>query len=288
MSLLAFWMKWHRRAGLFIAPIILMLAVTGILINHSQQLGWFEQPVYSKTIGLLYGVKAEAVLSGYPILPIPPGSSKSQQWAIQNGDQLLLDTRPVGHCSEALKGALTWDSMLTFLCGNELLFFTEAGELVEQMFDLPDAHYLGISEATGQLVLSSRPRRESSEYPAPDCSRAVCHYLNPDLWQWQAAPSSDSGAATDTGLYWSSASQLPEQLSALLNRQQPLPGISLERVLLDLHSGRLFGTLGIWVVDLTGLLMILLVLSGAGTWGMRTLRRGRSKQTGRKENPRRD
>lgn len=286
MSLMAFWMKWHRRVGLFIAPVILMLAVTGILINHSQQLGWFEQPVYSKAIGLLYGVKPEPIVSGFPILPLQSDSlSAPRQWAIQSGDQLLLDTLPVGHCSGALKGALTWDSMLAFLCGNELLFFTQAGELVEQMFDLPDAHYLGISEATGRLVISSRLRRESSDHPAPDCSRAVCHYLNPDLWQWQAASSSDS-SAVDSGLRWSSARQLPERLSAPLNRQRPLPGISLERVLLDLHSGRLFGNLGILIVDLAGLLMILLVLSGAGTWSMRTLRKGRSKQTRRKENQR--
>jgi uncharacterized iron-regulated membrane protein len=40
----------------------------------------------------------------------------------------------------------------------------------------------------------------------------------------------------------------------------------VERVILDLHSGRFFGKLGPWLFDIAALLLILLSLSGAWIW----------------------
>ena len=39
-------------------------------------------------------------------------------------------------------------------------------------------------------------------------------------------------------------------------------GIPLYRVLLDLHSGRLFGTLGVWIVDAAAVAMLFLTMTG--------------------------
>jgi uncharacterized iron-regulated membrane protein len=39
-----------------------------------------------------------------------------------------------------------------------------------------------------------------------------------------------------------------------------------ERLLLDLHSGRIFGAAGPWIFDIAALLLILLSLSGTWIW----------------------
>ena len=48
-----------------------------------------------------------------------------------------------------------------------------------------------------------------------------------------------------------------EQRSAWLN---------WERALLDFHSGRLFGRAGVWLVDIAGVLLCILALSGVTLW----------------------
>ncbi len=43
-------------------------------------------------------------------------------------------------------------------------------------------------------------------------------------------------------------------------------GLPLERIILDLHSGRMFGTFGEYVMDIVALLFIFLALSGGWMW----------------------
>ncbi len=46
----------------------------------------------------------------------------------------------------------------------------------------------------------------------------------------------------------------------------PAAGFSYERLFLDLHSGRAFGGWGIWLVDLVGLGLMGLIVSGILAW----------------------
>ncbi len=60
---------------------------------------------------------------------------------------------------------------------------------------------------------------------------------------------------------WSDAQPLTDDQKKII---APLlePGISVERVLLDLHSGRILGTWGPYFIDAVGLGLLLLALSG--------------------------
>jgi len=65
---------------------------------------------------------------------------------------------------------------------------------------------------------------------------------------------------------WSKPSALPLELATQLQEREELPGISLETLILDLHSGRFFGKAGVLFVDFIGLLMCLLALTGLWAW----------------------
>ena len=67
MQRLVWWVQWHRRLGAVVAVLVCMLAVTGILINHSQDMGWHRKPVFSTVlawlyVGLLWWAGAEILL----------------------------------------------------------------------------------------------------------------------------------------------------------------------------------------------------------------------------------
>jgi len=44
------------------------------------------------------------------------------------------------------------------------------------------------------------------------------------------------------------------------------PSISLETVILDLHSGRFFGQFGVLIMDIVGLLICILSITGLFAW----------------------
>ena len=46
-------------------------------------------------------------------------------------------------------------------------------------------------------------------------------------------------------------------------------GLPLERVLLDLHSGRILGKWGVWLIDVVAILLFVLAITGSWMWFQR-------------------
>ena len=65
---------------------------------------------------------------------------------------------------------------------------------------------------------------------------------------------------------WSEQVPLPGELRDILLKKYRGQGLTLERVLLDLHSGRLFGTFGVYIVDAAALLFLILAFTGVWMW----------------------
>ncbi|MDP2607913.1 MULTISPECIES: PepSY-associated TM helix domain-containing protein [unclassified Oceanobacter] len=265
MKLVPFLIHWHRRGGLIILPVLLMLAITGILINHSQSLGWAKTPVYSSWIAWLYGIQDTTVEQGF---------AAGDHWVSQVGDTLYLDHDAIGHCDQPLLGALRWQETIALLCNNRIALYLPDGQLVEELGSLPlQASTLGMLPDQDALLLSSPP-----------------YYLDNNSWSWQPLPPESVPTADSP---WATLTPLPAELVESLNKDKPLPGISRERLLLDLHSGRLFGEVGVWVVDAVSLVLIFLALSGTLTWlkrawlkrGGRHGRHGCSRQKPRRHKP---
>ena len=91
-----------------------------------------------------------------------------------------------------------------------------------------------------------------------------------DLLNWQQTEESI------TAPLWSSSEPTPDKLQQSITHKYRGEGLSLERVLLDLHSGRIFGTIGVLVYDLLALALGFLSISGLILW-LRSRRNGKSK-----------
>lgn len=63
---------------------------------------------------------------------------------------------------------------------------------------------------------------------------------------------------------------LPHDLKSWINTQNLPSSLSWERVLLDLHSGRIMGQLGPWIMELSAWGLILLVITGLWLQAQRT------------------
>jgi hypothetical protein len=223
----------HRRLGTFLAFFLVLLVVSGMLLNHSQQLDLVHKPLYGAIARMFYGSHAQTDVPGWPV---------GDHWFYNNGQQLSMDGRQVGKCQPPIRGAVTVPDALFVLCDEQLLLLDPRGQLVESIrFAAADSARLG--EINGMVILETNGQ---------------AGVLDPQM----LGTSPWSGAIDQ--VRWSQAGVLPEQWSA--NISIPTSELNLERFILDLHSGRILGQWHMVFMDLLGILLLLLAVGGIWTW----------------------
>ncbi|MGB1455957.1 PepSY-associated TM helix domain-containing protein [Spongiibacter marinus] len=230
-------LRWHRRIGVLLAIFVVNLVVTGIAINHSSGLSLNERHVDQEWLLSLYGINAaeqRSFLVGDNYL------SQAGDSGLYIGKQALLS------CEGALLGAVALVSEIYALCEDRLLVFSQDAALLDDLsaaYGLPEG-LQSLAEKNGRLYLRDRHR---------------VYQYDPLSLQFTIA---DEPPAT----IWAKASTPPLELDNFLQQRHRGKGPSWERVLLDLHSGRLFGDLGVWVVDIAAVALLLIALSGVWVW----------------------
>ncbi len=234
--LVGFLWRWHRRLGLFAALLALLLAITGIALNHTSGLGLDQRYLTADWLYSLYGEKMADL----------PAYRAGDQWLSRSGaGTVFADTRELAPCRGALVGALALEGLLYAACEEELLLATTDGELVEAITSATGLPGLitGIGTVDNSVALQIAGTwqladldRLSFDLPLPE--GALIQQLAPG-----ALPQAirDGLPAREAWLTW-------------------------ERLLLDLHSGRLAGTPGVFLVDIAGLMFCLLGVSGVAMW----------------------
>lgn len=228
--------RLHQRLGMVVAVLVLLVSVTGILLNHTEELALDQQTVSSSWLISLYGIPLPQVYS-YQV---------NDQWVSGVGDKLYFGNREVTYCADRLSAVVNYQQMLVAACGDGLLLLTQEGDVIERLgtgLDLP-SRVQSMSVDQGQLLLQA-------------LDKAVMVNLDGMSWQFVEPPLS---------LEWVKAIDAPIKITRKLQYEFVSSELTLERVILDLHSGRLATKLGVWVVDLAALLMIFLALSGLWVW----------------------
>lgn len=240
--------RWHRRLGLLAALFALMLATTGIVLNHSSELGLDRQLVGSPLLRGVYGDNS-AYLPAYKV---------GGNWLFRaaNG-RVYLDGLEVAPCRGQLVGALRADGLLYAACAEELLLLTQSGELVES-----------VTASTGLPVAVTGAGLVEIE---PGETRVAVQSGN--SWWLADLEQMDFGETAAGGSFIRQLA--PGRLPATIRNSIPAQEdwLNWERLLLDLHSGRLFGLAGVLAVDAAGLLLGSLALSGVAMWWLHRRRR---------------
>lgn len=220
-----FLLRWHRRLGVVSALFVLLLAVTGLMLNHSHELGLDRAPLENATLRHFYGIApAPAAVAAGLVQPLPAGELRAE------GGQLRLAGRTLGPCPQ-LVGVVEQPQQVLVVCSNRLWLLAPSGEVIDQadsVRGVPEG-LSAVAQGQGQVLL-----RRGGES------------LSVDLGDLSVRP-----AAPVPGMAWSDAP--PEAGAAELD---------WEEVVLDLHSGRLFGKWGVLLMD--GMAVLFLVLAASG------------------------
>lgn len=235
--------QWHRYIGAFIAIFVMLLSVTGIMLNHTTELKLDKR--YIRSDGLLnyYGIHAPDTIVSY---------KTSYGWVSQWQEMLLVNNRVIGLNSEKLLGALVYRDMLIVALTGKVILFTPQFEIIETLGGVqgvPSGMWSIGRDDQHRLIVNSAHGR---------------YIADEDLTQWRH---SDVQSVS-----WSAPVKLPEDVYEQMLEQYRGRGLSIEKFIQDLHSGRIFGQFGVLFVDLTGILLLFLACSGLWLWSMRLLR----------------
>lgn len=228
----------HRWLGASAALFLVVLAVTGLLLNHSKALGLDRIQVNASLVRSLYGMAKTSDILTYRIHDSDT-VSLLQGRLYFNGQYLSLGESLVGiHESESISVIATPDALVLITREGELIEITDTSRLP---FDSISA--LGVNSSGLPIIVSSKGAWQADQ----------------DWIQFQAFEG-------DYGVRSPDSASLPDTFAGLILSDYQGSGPALSKVILDLHSGRLFGWGGRTVMDLTAVAILLLVTSGLSGW----------------------
>ncbi|OGI49557.1 MAG: hypothetical protein A3E57_08680 [Candidatus Muproteobacteria bacterium RIFCSPHIGHO2_12_FULL_60_33] len=231
---------WHRRLGLAAAAILILLVASGLLLNHGDRLGLSR--IYVQRPWLLdwYGIHAPAE---------PRGMALGAHWLSELDGRIYFDRHELSNVRGRLKGAVIFEDTIAVAVENDIWLLTPSGAIIEQLSaaqGVPDGlRALGVDRA-GRLVV--------------EAAQGI-YTTDSKLLKWRRiAPQA---------VNWARPMEVPPALRAELAQQYRRRELSIERVLVDMHSGRFFGNIGVWLVDLTAVACLGLAVSGLWLWARR-------------------
>ncbi len=113
-------LKWHRRIGVVMGIFLLWMLVTGVIINHANDLQLDKKAVNSSFWLKWYGLSsAEPQKIG-------------QQSLVLNQQGLWLNSQNLGECS-SLVGVAHFSQETVLVCPEHILLLTPTGELVDHI-----------------------------------------------------------------------------------------------------------------------------------------------------------
>ena len=236
----------HRWLGLASSLFLVVLAVTGLLLNHAEPLGLHDIKVRSSILLGQYDMLGKGDIRSFRI---------GENRIISHLDRGLYFNGVHCAASGPVVGIHEGEAFFVVATAGQLTYLTEDGELIEavstSVLPFEEILYLGISESSDPVVVS----HEGQFLPDGDWL-VFTRYEG----TFRVSPLAESACSG-------------EILDAVLEHHQG-QGLSLYRVMLDLHAGRLFGWGGRTAMDLSAVAILILVSSGIAGW-LRKARRGR-------------
>jgi len=231
---------WHRYIGLSAAVFVILLAVTGLALNHTEELSLDSRYIDSELLLDWYGIDAPDDMNSYRVGDISITAI---------GNHIYWNTVRIPQAGVPLTGAVKFAGLIVIAVDTRLLLFTPDGKLVERLDGAAGV-------PAGMQALGLTMSGELAIHAAHGYYRTDDRFL-----EWHETDNLNAD--------WSHTTGPSPELRAALQRAWRGTGLSLERILLDLHSGRVFGSRGVYLMDAAAVLFLCLAITGLWLWSKR-------------------
>ncbi len=234
---------WHRRIGLFALILIIILSLTGIALNHTEKFKLDETYINTSWLLTWYGIEPDGEPVSFRI------KNSSQDHVISAWQKkLFFDNTAITNLEQTMHGAIGAEQFIVVALDNEIILLSYQGELIERI---------------NTSISFSNIQRLGIKYKRPviETSDPLYYIADEHILDWDII--------ANEGIEWTEKTTLND-----IEREQLLVayrgnGLKLERIILDLHSGRIFGQYGIYFMDAAAIAMLWLSLSGLWVWSSR-------------------
>lgn len=246
-----FMRTWHRHLGIWTAVIVLMLSITGILLIHKKELGLNKVMLGSASSGKPSAVEPWQMLltSGRTTVV-----AAKQGIFIRDGEQ-WRQTLPL-----AARTLAEHDGLLHAGTRSGLFSSTDEGNTWHQVSQDDIRHILQTGKNTFLAVSTTAVWRHAGI--SGNWQRLAAFNKPLDV----RSISIQDGRVTviaKEGLFHLAGGKLHKEKLPPASGSEPL---DLQKLITDLHNGKLGGTLLITIIDLTALILIFLTVSGIWIW----------------------
>lgn len=230
---------WHRWAGIAAALFVIVLALTGLALQHARALGLDRTPMGAPSVARVLGIEAPDVRA----------YRAGEHWVLGTSEALYLGGQRVTALPDAPAGAVATEFGIAVAAGGDVLLVSEQGRLVEHLRaggGLPGAVERIGTTADGDAVVATGARR-----------------YRPQRRWLEFAPYDGAIAA------WANPQAPPQALAGRVRADALGRAVTWERLLRAIHSGRIAGTAGVVVMDAAAVLLLILAGSGLYLWWRR-------------------
>lgn len=233
---------WHARVGVLAALFFIMLTITGLLLNHTERLQLDSKPVGTPWLMQWYGLKSLSPDHGY---------LSRQGYAASDGQRHVLNGKMLDEFAGPLLGLAEINEAYYLATTSSIHIYDMDGRLIEKLsgMALPAPFISRIGSADDDLLIETNQGTFKSK----------------DGLSWEKH--------TGTPPRWSALEPLPADKKTKVSKLFA-PTLPLERIVLDVHSGRILGRHGPLVMDLVALVLLALSLSGIWIY-LRSIRKVR-------------
>tara|TARA_R110002095_G_scaffold45226_1_gene40662 strand:+ start:367 stop:1086 length:720 start_codon:yes stop_codon:yes gene_type:complete len=227
---------WHRYVGVTISLLVIILSATGLLLNLSDPLKLNKSHISTAWLLNHYNIGNFSVTS----------FQTDNQLVSQASDFIYLNGQYALNLKESLVGVITLDDYIVLATHSSLVIIDNEGQIVDEI-----GKYTGLPE---------NPLGISMTQDGHPVIRGVNTYWkgSAELSAWQPLEGPHPK--------WIAPVVTPSKIDTRVQEHARSNEIHYERVLLDLHSGRLFGDWGQNIMSLAAILLLALAVTGIVIW----------------------
>ena len=234
--------EWHRKLGIVAAFFIIFLSISGVALNHTTTLSLAQQPINSSLLLNHYGIASPSDVRVY-----------QESTLIVTNNLLWLNDTLLHESKETFIAATfipsvqeTATQMVLAVTSNQVYLFDMKGNLIDQL-----GEELGVPQNISALFVDSNnvTVKSSEQY----------FRTTTDFIEWQEVHLMVEPE-------WITPEAVTEAMLIKAKLAYRSQFLTLERIILDAHSGRIFGLIGVLFMDFVAVLLILLSLSGIYIW----------------------
>lgn len=218
----------HRLLGLIGAAFLIVLVLTGVAAQHPTALGLDQRYVQARSLLAWYGIRAPDMGAMYVDQRISYA---------QLGERTYRGQRQLQEVEGELRGVTTIADVNMVVTDRGVWLYDAEARFIDR-FDPP-----GVPLRLGASGYAALLETDQGTFLAD------ADFLN---WTTADAPSAR----------WISQSRPTEEQRRTFRERYLDEALSWERLLLDLHSGRLFGWLGPYLIDATALVLLVIAITG--------------------------